>query len=113
MSAKKVNYLNNKDILKEIHSSKMSYCYIEDPEKHHQFDIILESGPQDIWNVVDEAKANRASRMQSEKYAEAMKSFDSTNQRNKPKQKDFGQFTGCGISNGVIVEAQVVLNILE
>lgn len=89
MSAKKVNYLNNKDILKEIHSSKMSYCYIEDPEKHHQFDIILESGSQDIWNVVDEAKANRASRMQSEKYAEAMKSFDSTNQRNKPKQKDF------------------------
>ena len=25
---KKVNYLNNKDILKEIHKSKMTYCYV-------------------------------------------------------------------------------------
>ena len=27
---KKVNYLNNKDILKEIHKSKMTYCWLAD-----------------------------------------------------------------------------------
>ena len=37
---KKVNYLNNKDILKEIHKSKMTFCYLSD-EKYSEFDIIL------------------------------------------------------------------------
>lgn len=40
-AGKKTNYLNNKDILKEIHKSKMSYCYVED-EKYNLFDIIVD-----------------------------------------------------------------------
>ena len=40
MSApKKVNYLNNKDILKEIHKSKMTFCFVE-KDQYNQFDII-------------------------------------------------------------------------
>ena len=31
-SKKPVNYLNNKDILKEIHESKNSYCHFTKPE---------------------------------------------------------------------------------
>jgi len=38
---KKVNYLNNRDILKEIHKSKNTYCSFRDRETDHQFDIIL------------------------------------------------------------------------
>lgn len=38
---KKQNYLNNKDILKEIHRSKMSFCYLADP-KYDQFDIVID-----------------------------------------------------------------------
>ena len=38
---KKVNYLNNKDILKEIHKSKMTFCWTAD-EKYSGFDVILE-----------------------------------------------------------------------
>ena len=38
--AKRINYLNNKDILKEIHKSKSSYCYYVD-EKYSSFDFIL------------------------------------------------------------------------
>jgi hypothetical protein len=34
------NYLNNKDILKEIHKSKTSYCYFTNPE-YHAYDMIL------------------------------------------------------------------------
>lgn len=38
---KPVNYLNNKDILKEIHSSKNSYCYYEKPE-YNVYDLIID-----------------------------------------------------------------------
>ena len=34
------NYLNNKDILKEIHKSKTTYCTFTDPE-YHAYDMIL------------------------------------------------------------------------
>ena len=40
---KKVNYLNNRDILKEIHFSKNTYCTYRDPAIDHQYDIILPS----------------------------------------------------------------------
>jgi hypothetical protein len=36
----KHNYLNNKDILKEIHKSKVSYCSYADP-KYRDYDMIL------------------------------------------------------------------------
>ena len=38
---KPVNYLNNKDILKEIHLSKNSYCTYLSPEDH-QYDFIVD-----------------------------------------------------------------------
>ncbi len=41
-SKKPVNYLNNKDILKEIHSSKNSYCTFLDPENDHKYDFIVD-----------------------------------------------------------------------
>ena len=34
------NYLNNKDILKEIHKSKTTYCYYTNPE-YSEYDMIL------------------------------------------------------------------------
>ena len=40
MAGKKQNYLNNKDILKEIHKSKMSFCWLK-AKQYHQYDIIL------------------------------------------------------------------------
>jgi hypothetical protein len=38
---KPVNYLNNKDILKEIHESKTTYCYFTKPE-YHRYDFIVD-----------------------------------------------------------------------
>lgn len=40
--ARKVNYLNNKDILKEIHKSKTAYCYFTSPE-YADYDYIVYS----------------------------------------------------------------------
>lgn len=44
---KKINYLNNKDILKEIHTSKNSYCSFVDPE-YHRYDLIIDKPDSDI-----------------------------------------------------------------
>lgn len=42
IAKKPVNYLNNKDILKEIHASKTSYCCYARQE-YHQYDLIIDS----------------------------------------------------------------------
>jgi hypothetical protein len=85
---KKVNYLNNKDILREIHKSKMSYCYLED-ERYDMFDIIVDNVSDINSSIIAKAKIIRALRLQSDLYAEAMMSHNSKDYRNKPKQKDF------------------------
>ena len=69
--AKKVNYLNNKDILKEIPKSKMSYCYLQD-EKYFMYDIILEDVKKINRNSIKEARENKASKMQQQAYQAAM-----------------------------------------
>ena len=61
--ARKINYLNNKDILKEIHKSKSTFCsFISDAD--HQFDIILLDIEKINIRTVAEAKRNQAKRMQ-------------------------------------------------
>jgi len=85
---KKVNYLNNKDILKEIHKSKMSFCYLQD-EKYFMYDIILEDVKKINRNSIKEARENKAAKMQSEAYQAAMALHDPKDYKNKPKQKEF------------------------
>lgn len=63
---KKVNYLNNRDILKEIHRSKNTYCSYLDRELDHQFDIIVPSVDKINQRTVAEARRNRADRIKRE-----------------------------------------------
>lgn len=63
---KKVNYLNNRDILKEIHLSKNTYCSYKDPQKDHQYDIILPSIAKINQRTIAEARRNRADRLKRE-----------------------------------------------
>jgi hypothetical protein len=58
----KVNYLNNKDMLLEIHRSKSSFCSFEKPE-YHQYDIILTSIDKINIRTIAEAKRNQAKRI--------------------------------------------------
>jgi len=62
----RVNYLNNRDILKEIHLSKNTYCSFLDPALDHQYDIILPSVSKINLRTVAEARRNRAARLSRE-----------------------------------------------
>jgi hypothetical protein len=78
---RRVNYLNNKDILKEIHKSKTAYCIYSQPE-YSEYDIIIydlaeipkllkkrrvkevdEEGNEKTVTMPPEAKAARAKRL--------------------------------------------------
>ena len=59
---KKVNYLNNKDLLLEIHRSKNSYSSYAKPE-YHQYDLILPSIEKVNIRTIAEAKRARAKRL--------------------------------------------------
>ena len=63
---KKVNYLNNRDILKEIHFSKNTYCSYRDPVTDHQYDIILPSISKINQRTIAEARRSRADRIKRE-----------------------------------------------
>ena len=56
---RKVNYLNNKDILKEIHKSKSTFCSYMDDE-YANFDIILTDIDKINIRTIAEAKRNKA-----------------------------------------------------
>jgi hypothetical protein len=63
---KKVIYLNNRDLLKQIHLSKNTYCSFLDPVKDHQYDMILPSLSKINQRTVAEARRNRADRIKKE-----------------------------------------------
>jgi hypothetical protein len=68
---KPVNYLNNKDILKEIHASKSTYCYFTNQE-YHRYDIIIDLPHEQLdkcfevvlnLDTINTARENRAIRL--------------------------------------------------
>ena len=65
-TAPRVNYLNNRDILKEIHHSKNTYCWYKDRVNDHQYDIILPSLDKINQRTIAEARRNRADRIKRE-----------------------------------------------
>ena len=84
-SRKPVNYLNNKDILKEIHESKNSYCYFADPA-YHRYDFIVDMPQSSIKDSLEyafkpesiqQAKETRALRLSLEQGSKDAVSPDS------------------------------------
>ena len=55
---KRQNYLNNKDMLKEIHKSKTNFCSYIEPE-YNQYDIILLDVNMPIMNGIECCKKIR------------------------------------------------------
>lgn len=75
----KVNYLNNKDILSEIHKSKSSFCSFTKPE-YHQYDIILPSVDKINIRTIAEAKRNQAKRIGDAEYSRRKKAGEKVKQ---------------------------------
>jgi hypothetical protein len=63
----KVNYLNNKDLLEEIHKSKLSFCSFIDPS-YSEYDIILPSLEKVNIRTIAEAKKNKAKKLTAREY---------------------------------------------
>lgn len=67
---KKVNYLNNKDMLAEIHKSKSTFCSFVSPE-YANYDIILPSLDKVNIRTIAEAKRNKAKKQGQTAYEQA------------------------------------------
>jgi hypothetical protein len=64
---KRVNYLNNKDMLAEIHKSKNTFSSFVDPE-YATYDIILDDISKINIRTIAEAKRNKAKKLSTEAY---------------------------------------------
>jgi hypothetical protein len=62
---RKVNYLNNKDILKEIHKSKLTYCVFATPDLS-SYDSIVSGVGSITKKAITEARKMRAERLAKE-----------------------------------------------
>ena len=79
---KRKNYLNNRDLLKEIHASKNSYSsYVA--EGDDVYDIILPNVDKINIRTIAQAKRNQADRIQKQNYEAARERGE------KVKQADF------------------------
>jgi len=82
----KVNYLNNKDMLKEIHRSKNSFSEYIEP-RYSDYDVIVEN-LADIFlpETQEKGKITRAARLSALAYEEALQNNTS---KTKPKLSEY------------------------
>ncbi len=71
MTVPKIKYLTNKDLLREIHLSKNTYCSYTDPA-YSDYDLIVPSLEKINIRTIAEAKRNRASRQSKQAHEAAV-----------------------------------------
>ncbi len=71
MTVPKIKYLTNKDLLREIHLSKNTYCSYTKPE-YGDYDLIVSSLEKLNIRTIAEAKRNRAARLSKQAHEAAM-----------------------------------------
>lgn len=71
MTVPKIKYLTNKDLLKEIHLSKNTYCSFTAPE-YADYDLIVPTLEKINVRTIAEAKRNRASRQSKQAHEAAV-----------------------------------------
>ena len=87
MARRGQNYLNNRDMLKQIHISKSNFSWFEERTIHHQHDVIIDdvagelNRKDEILKLEHVARQNRADRLQKEAW--------DLNTDKKKKQADF------------------------
>jgi hypothetical protein len=101
------NYLNNKDMLLEIHKSKMSYCNKDVDEEYFMYDLILDHVDEIDNDKIEEAKVNRASRLTKLAHEEAVKKWEQGlwDKKRKPRAAEFA------VDPDTITEKELVFRI--
>ena len=84
MAQRRVKYLNNRDLLKEIHKSKNTFCSYTQTE-FNQYDLIVSDLDRINVRTTAEAKRNQAARLSKIAYEKAC--AETTGK--KPSQKEF------------------------
>jgi hypothetical protein len=97
---RKVNYLNNKDLLLEIHRSKNTYSSYEKPE-YADYDIILTNLDKINIRTIAEAKRNKAKRLSQEAYERRKTAGE------KVKQAD------CEVDYKKITKSELVFRVMS
>lgn len=86
---KKINYLNNKDMLKEIHKSKASFSEYTD-DRYVDYDIIVETKEEILLpETLEAARSARANRLAVSAFDVAMHEYLNGERRDKPKAAAF------------------------
>ena len=67
---KRVKYLNNRDLLAQIHASKNTYCSYITPEES-QYDVIVPNLKKINANAIAQARKNRSKRLTQEAWQQA------------------------------------------
>ena len=87
--AKKINYLNNKDMLKEIHKSKNSFCEYTQP-LYADYDLIVDNLNDIFLNeTIELAKTARAARLAAIAYEAALSSAIIITKADKPRLSEY------------------------
>jgi hypothetical protein len=85
----KKNYLSNKEILREIHKSKMSFCYLMD-KRYFYYDVIIDTIEDITEAIIEQAKKNRAKRLSIENWEKDVLLWENNNKKGlKPKLSDY------------------------
>jgi hypothetical protein len=82
---KRVNYLNNRDLLRQIHLSKNTYCSYVSPEDS-DYDIIVKDTKKINSATITQARKLRAKRLTQEAWEEAKAAGG---KKNKLKMSDY------------------------
>lgn len=90
MTKTRQHYLTNKDLLREIHNSKMTYCWIRDEDYKH-YDLIISSFDEINEDTIFTAKQNRAKRLQKLAHEAEVIRWERglTGKKTKPRGADF------------------------
>jgi len=101
-------YLNNKELLKEIHNSKTSFSEFDNPE-YHRFDAIVEDY-EDLFDAetVLIAKTTKAARMAAEDYAAKMAVWE----EGPKKASDKPRHVDCKFDPSILEDDDLIYRVM-